>query len=546
MAWEKAAFNRLVHIIKRGDRSRAEGPVLWVGAGLSVGAGYPTWTGLAEALRGRSCVPLAEELSGTELIDAFVATNGEGDLADAMAALFPPRKHLPQHENLVALPWESIVTTNYDELLEDGCRARGIDYLTITLEQNLDVLSNKLRVNKVHGGLSDYRSIILDSRSYLRFAEKYPRAMGDLGFRLRKHSLVFFGCSMTDPRLTHWLQKLGSEGRAGLKSSVAVLTEHDWRKLSGEDQKLLQEAHIEGLLVQHYEDIPKLIEDLCGALGIETVDRPVGGGGGTGLIGFLAKLCDRKPQVSHVLGALPLLRQEVRSPQVFLMYGHERQSPDSLVERLSRVDIRRRAESFWGISYFPPAVEVRWPAEMDITRAMPVLLKNLFDALGVSGWDHQIHPAAGFLCEAYEGRPRAVRCCHHTIEAGRWYRATAALVSGYLQFWEEVYQLQPQTSFIIFLKLVYGGWGRLVPFARRRRELRRLCERSPVFRGTLPKLSSVGREDVRSWFREQRLTAARPVGELVKEWYGRRPMGLPIETVENRLTEAFASRREAR
>lgn len=43
--------NRLIKIIGRGLAEPARGPLLWVGAGLSIPCGYPSLAQLAEMLR---------------------------------------------------------------------------------------------------------------------------------------------------------------------------------------------------------------------------------------------------------------------------------------------------------------------------------------------------------------------------------------------------------------------------------------------------------------------------------------------------------------
>ncbi len=549
MGWTQEAFSRLAALLTRGKASRSEGPVLWAGAGLSVPAGYPTWGKLSEQLRELSVSSLDPGLEGTSLINAFAAANGEGELTDALARLFPSRKHLPVHGNLVALPWDSIVTTNYDDLLEDACRDRKIDFLVITLEQNLDILNaRRFPIIKAHGSITDYRNVILDTRSYQDYAHTYPRALADLESRLRKHSMVFFGCSMTDPRLLEWLRRLGPGGRSNLKASTAVLTEADWGKLPTDTQELLREAHIEKFLIQNHSDIPVLAEALCRELGVE--EGNAGGHGGSAAgginVSFLAKFLDRKPHVSCVVGALPGRRRGFRSAHVFLLCGHHKHSPDSLIERLSKEDIRQLASKSSDISYFSEPIAVRWPYLEDTARSLDALLEALFVAMQRQGGDwSDIPSAAKYLHESCKGMPHKVWCVHHTIETSYWTRSTPDLVSSYLTFWEEVARLDPEMCFIVFLKLVYGNWSGSASFTKKRFELRRRCRRSEVFRDTLPRLTSVGPSDVYAWLREHHIVPPEPPGDLIRLWFHRRPLGLPMETMEYRITKTLGNWRAA-
>jgi tetratricopeptide (TPR) repeat protein len=256
-------FQRLGGIIRQGVDDRLAGAVLWVGAGLSIPAGYPSWNQLATKIRSYSITPISADLSGPELIDNFVLQNGKGRLADALAQILRPATPLAFHLDLVRLPWRCIVTTNYDELLEDACKKAEVDFLTVTLEQNLDVLApDRLSIIKPHGSLADYRRVVLDSDSYAEYDERYPLAKADLESQLRKHSIVFFGCSMTDPRLIDWLKKLGQEGRRYLKPSATVMTRDGWARAKETAGSLLAEANIIPVIIERYEDLPELIRNL--------------------------------------------------------------------------------------------------------------------------------------------------------------------------------------------------------------------------------------------------------------------------------------------
>lgn len=72
-------------------------------------------------------------------------------------------------------------------------------------------------------------------------------------------SLVFFGCSMTDPHLLDWLRDMSEDRRQDLLPSCAVLTEEDWNRIPEPDRKLLESGNIRPVLVQTHGEIPELI-----------------------------------------------------------------------------------------------------------------------------------------------------------------------------------------------------------------------------------------------------------------------------------------------
>ena len=132
-------YDYLLKLLRRGQRESARSPLCWVGAGLSIPAGYPSWGELAERIRKASLIRLPPSDDPLETVDAFVCENGRGELDQLLAGVFVAKPSLPYHRDLVRLPWGSFVTTNYDELLEDALRQVGRGFLPVTLERNLDL-----------------------------------------------------------------------------------------------------------------------------------------------------------------------------------------------------------------------------------------------------------------------------------------------------------------------------------------------------------------------------------------------------------------------
>ncbi len=256
-------IDSLLNILKKGISNPQRAAFLWVGAGLSIPAGYPSLAGLAERLRKASVHKLGPDaqVSPLEIIDTFVDKNGKGLLLEQLSDIFENRKApLPYHRDLVSLPWKGIVTTNYDELLENALKESNIDYKLKVLEENLDINpGSTLSLYKIHGDITSFQKTILDSQGYKTYDNRYPLLKTDLESLLRKHSLVFFGCGMRDERLIGWLRKLGKERREYLMPSCCVMARVDWESIPQEEQDLLLEGNIKPLLLENHAQIPELI-----------------------------------------------------------------------------------------------------------------------------------------------------------------------------------------------------------------------------------------------------------------------------------------------
>jgi hypothetical protein len=59
---------------------------------------------------------------------------------------------MPYHTELVKLPWKGIITTNYDEFLEDALKQIDRKYIKVTLDRNVDLTERPARRQAGPGG----------------------------------------------------------------------------------------------------------------------------------------------------------------------------------------------------------------------------------------------------------------------------------------------------------------------------------------------------------------------------------------------------------
>jgi tetratricopeptide (TPR) repeat protein len=248
------------------SRATHSKPILWVGAGASAAAGYPTLWQLEEKVRAE--LPGTDQ-TGFALIDAYIAEWSPTDLDNLLEThLGAPRKPAGLHASLARLAgagvFASIFTTNYDELIEDSLKAEGIHAITQVLEQNFKLQARaEVQVLKLHGSRTDWASVILSGDSYRRFHDDYPLLKNQLDLNLRTHPLLFVGCSMQDPRILEWLRALSDDERRGLYAARVLITERDWSRIPAADQALLTSANIKPVKVAGFDDIAAVLAGLA-------------------------------------------------------------------------------------------------------------------------------------------------------------------------------------------------------------------------------------------------------------------------------------------
>jgi|GEM_PF-2959237 len=187
--------------------------VIFVGAGLSQGAGLPGWADLVREL--------AAELEGCPLDTDYrdIAQYYEIEhsrnrlvqkLRDRLDTL--PVQPTPVHEALVKLPVSAMFTTNYDDLLEQALRATKRPFAPVV--SNVDAgfwSADRVQLVKLHGDLNQPESIVITAEDYERFTAQRPALARLLATILQTHTVLFLGYSATDPDLRLILTQVRDE-----------------------------------------------------------------------------------------------------------------------------------------------------------------------------------------------------------------------------------------------------------------------------------------------------------------------------------------------
>jgi hypothetical protein len=188
---------RLAKILKTKKGS------IFLGAGVSAGAGLPTWNDLLERV-GASCAdPLRPEdiarIGDPRDIAALLASrlakeNPPRPLGSAMAEQLAGTKFSLQHSLLASLPCAEYITTNVDDLFEKACATNG---------RSIDVAPDIARDSqrwllKLHGCVKKPETMVFTRDSYLEMTRQGRALMGLVQAMLITRHMIFVGYSLRD------------------------------------------------------------------------------------------------------------------------------------------------------------------------------------------------------------------------------------------------------------------------------------------------------------------------------------------------------------
>ena len=256
-------------------------PVLWVGAGLSVPAGYPGIWQLAKDLWDQFAEVDQPDLDDAyQLIDRFHARYKQGNLDQALSTLISPGKSpTASHEAIASLAkagkFPKLITTNYDDLLETALNNAGAPYVKQVLDSNDHIADDgRLRLMKIHGDMGDWKQAILTGKGYANFGERFGFLVNQLDIEMVQRPILFVGCSMLDERILDWLHLLTDEKAAKIKSWRALLTSAGVAELKKHPHEasgktawdLLQKIPFDVVHLPDFETLPKWWTAIAGEL----------------------------------------------------------------------------------------------------------------------------------------------------------------------------------------------------------------------------------------------------------------------------------------
>lgn len=183
--------------------------ILFVGNGLSIGAGLPTWYELINKLAQRigSPLPPIKWATGDSLIDTaqkYVNQHGLANLVLFLQDELDTTGKPPStaHEALPNLPISLIFTANFDNFLERTYQNANKQIRSVVRDNNIPSMGKDghiVKIVKPYGDLNQPDTIVLARQQYERFFLTKPSMVNLLKDEMSRSTMLYLGWSHSDP-----------------------------------------------------------------------------------------------------------------------------------------------------------------------------------------------------------------------------------------------------------------------------------------------------------------------------------------------------------
>jgi len=190
--------------IKRIQQAKANNKlVVFVGAGVSNNSGVPSWNTLTEALKKELPIDnISEENDSLKVAQYYCNFRGYKEYIEKIKEVLKHGKVScnPIHDAILDLEPSHIITTNYDDLIEQSIRPRNLQYHIIRKDSDLPYIQTDRLVVKMHGDF-EVGNIVLTEKDYLDYRVNFPLIDAFVKSLFASKFILFVGFSFADYNL---------------------------------------------------------------------------------------------------------------------------------------------------------------------------------------------------------------------------------------------------------------------------------------------------------------------------------------------------------
>lgn len=179
--------------------------VVFVGAGVSANSGIPTWSNIINKIKKKTDIN-TDEKDYLKVAQYYYNSRDKKEYYEFLESeLNIDTKPNEIHDKLLELNPYHIITTNYDNLIEQQAIQKGMFYDVVRKDEDLPYTPNNKMIIKMHGDFKN-RNIVFKEDDYLSYSQNFKLIETYIKSLFSTHTILFVGYSLSDPDIQYIFQ----------------------------------------------------------------------------------------------------------------------------------------------------------------------------------------------------------------------------------------------------------------------------------------------------------------------------------------------------
>lgn len=175
--------------------------VVFAGAGISIDAGVPSWGKLIDEIKKELDLP-ENETDYLKIPQIYYNERQEKEYIEKIRNVLGHKKlkHNEIHEEIFELNPEHILTTNFEDLLEQVINKNSLPFSIVKQDVDLPYSNNTKLLVKIHGDLES-TNFVLKEDDYINYSKDHPLIEAFINSVFATKVVLFIGYSFNDYNL---------------------------------------------------------------------------------------------------------------------------------------------------------------------------------------------------------------------------------------------------------------------------------------------------------------------------------------------------------
>lgn len=249
--------------------------VLFVGSGASVDAGMPLWKDAIKVIADR--LGIADNLDYLKVPQYYYNSRGKKEYTQLMREVFHDKEELapqPLHDRIIKFNTDTIITTNYDHLIEQAAEKNREFIRVISKDTDLPYRKSGKELIKMHGDFEN-DNFVLKEDDYLHYHKNFKLIENYVKSIIGVKTILFIGYSLNDPDVKQILSWVGEILDNDIQHAYLIKADGEYDEYEYEYFRHLGVNLIYStVLLEHSKEITaNLLETLDFILSDETQDQ---------------------------------------------------------------------------------------------------------------------------------------------------------------------------------------------------------------------------------------------------------------------------------